>query len=85
MFVLMGQVGRPGMPEEARKLAGSVDAVTPTVAIIKRGQKTGIFHKGDADTMARCFWYAVQGIMERMTAGDELASLEPEWIVSMLK
>ena len=85
MFVLMGQVRRKGMPEEARKLAESTDAVTPTVAIIKRGQKAGIFHKGDADTMARCFWYAVQGIMEQMTAGDALATPEPEWIVAMLK
>ena len=85
MFVLMGQVKRKGMPEEARKLAESVDAVSPTVAIIKRGQEAGVFHKGDADAMARCFWYAVQGIMEQMTAGDVLATPEPEWIVAMLR
>ena len=85
MFVLMGQVRRPGMPEEARKLAASVDAVTPTIAIIKRGQKAGIFHKGDAETMARCFWYAVQGIMEQMNTDDKLATPEPEWIVAMLR
>ena len=85
MFVLMGQVRRPGMPEEARKLAESVDAVTPTISLIKRGQKAGIFHKGDAETMARCFWYAVQGIMEQMTADSTLKTPDPEWIVGILK
>ena len=85
MFVLMGQVRRPGMPEEARKLAESVDAFTPMVKLIRRGQKEGIFHKGDADTMARCFWYSVQGIMEQMATDKQLKTPEPEWIVGMLK
>lgn len=85
MFVLMGQVRRKGMPKEARELAESVDAASVTVKIIKRGQQAGIFHEGDADVMARCFWYAVQGIMEQMTAGDEPATPEPEWIVAMLR
>lgn len=85
MFVLMAQVRRPGMPEEARKLAESTDAVTPTVKLIRQGQKTGIFHKGDAETMARCFWYAVQGIMEQMAADERMKTPEPEWIVGILK
>lgn len=85
MFVLMGQVRRPGMPEEARRLAESADAVTPTVKLIRRGQKAGVFHKGDAETMARCFWYAVQGIMEQMAADERMKTPEPEWIVGMLR
>ena len=85
MFVLMGQVRRTGMPEEARKLAESADALVPTVRMIKRGQKDGVFHKGDADTMARCFWYAVQGIMEQMATDPEMKAPDPEWIVAMLK
>lgn len=85
MFVFMGQVRRVGMPEEARKLALSADAVTPTVKLIKQGQKTGIFHKGDADTMARCFWASVQGIMEEMSADRNMKIPDPEWIVAILK
>ncbi len=73
------------MPEEARKLAESVDAVSPTVKLIERGQKTGIFHKGDAETMAVCFWCAVQGIMEQMAADERMKAPEPEWIVGMFK
>ena len=85
MFVLMGQVRRVGMPEEARRLAQSVDAVTPTVNIIKKGQKEGIFRKGDADTMARCFWASLQGIMEEMSADKNMKAPDPEWLVSMLR
>ena len=85
MFVFMGQVRRVGMPEEARRLAQSVDAVAPTVRLIKKGQKDGVFHKGDAETMARCFWASVQGIMEQMSADKSRKAPEPEWIVSILK
>ncbi len=85
MFILMGRVRRPGMPEEARALAGSADAFTPTVKMIKKGQKEGIFHKGDADTMAKCFWCAVQGIMEQMATDDTMKPPDPEWIVAILK
>ncbi|MCR4990351.1 MAG: hypothetical protein K6A38_05735 [Lachnospiraceae bacterium] len=45
----------------------------------------GVFHKGDADTMARCFWCAVQGIMEQMAADDRMKTPDPEWIVAILK
>ena len=85
MFVFMGQVRRVGMPEEARRLALSADAVTPTVKLIKKGQKLGVFRKGNADTMARCFWASVQGIMEEMSADKEMKTPDPEWIVSMLR
>ena len=85
MFVLMAQVRRPGMPEEARKLAESVDAVAPTVKLIKKGQKEGVFHKGNAETMAVAFWASVQGIMEYRTINRDMKMPEPEWIVAMLK
>ena len=44
-----------------------------------------VFHKGDAETMARCFWASVQGIMEQMSADKSMKAPEPEWIVSILK
>ena len=85
MFVFMGQARRVGMPEEARHLAQSADAVAPTVRLIKKGQKTGVFRKGNADTMARCFWASVQGIMEEMSADKDMKTPDPEWIVAMLR
>ena len=82
---LMAQVRRPGMPEEARKLAKSADAITPTVRMIKKGQKAGIFHKGDAETMAICFWASVQGIMETIAMNKNMKTPDSEWIVAMLR
>lgn len=85
MFVLMGQVRRAGMPEDARKIALSVDTVDFTAALISKGQKDGIFHKGDAKLMSRCFWASVQGIMEEMAMDKSMAAPDPEWIVGMLR
>lgn len=85
MFVLMGQMRRTGMPEEARKLAASVKTMESTAKLIKAGQKTGVFHKGDALLMSKCFWSSVQGIMEEMAMDKVMKAPNPEWIVAMLK
>ncbi len=85
MFVLMGQARRAGMPEEARKVALSVDAVDFTAGLISKGQKNGIFHKGDAKLMSRCFWASVQGIMEEMAMDKSMETPDPEWIVGLLR
>lgn len=85
MFVLMGQVRRNGMPEEARSLAASVNSIDFTAALIARGQKDGIFREGDPVLMARCFWASVQGIMEEMAMDKEMEVPDPEWLVAMLR
>ncbi|MCR4787522.1 MAG: TetR/AcrR family transcriptional regulator [Lachnospiraceae bacterium] len=85
MFVLMGQVRRAGMPEEARQIAASIDTFGMTAELIKAGQKKGIFHKGDVLLMSKCFWASVQGIMEEMAMDKDMKAPSPEWIVSMLK
>ncbi len=85
MFVLMGQARRPGMPEEARNIASSVDTVDYTAKMISEGQKAKIFHEGDPVTMSRCFWASVQGIMEEMALYKEMTPPDPEWIVGMLR
>ena len=85
MFVLMSQARRPGMPEEARQIAMSVDTIGSTVPLIKQGQKTGLFHKGDAELMSACFWASVQGIMEEMAMDSTMKAPDPKWIVSILR
>lgn len=85
MFVLMGQARRPGMPEEARRLASSVSSIESTAMLIEAGQKSGVFHEGDAKTMSYAFWAAVQGIMEEMAVDKNMKAPDPEWIVAMLK
>ena len=63
----------------------SVDSIKSTAKMIKAGQKSGIFRKGDPNLLSVCFWSAVQGIMEEMSLDPDMKAPDPEWIVSMLK
>ncbi|MCR5095008.1 MAG: TetR/AcrR family transcriptional regulator [Lachnospiraceae bacterium] len=85
MFVLMGQVRRNGMPEQARRIADSVDSVGFTAQLIERGQQAGIFREGDSRLLARCFWASVQGIMEEMALDPGMEAPDPAWLVDMLR
>ena len=85
MFVLMSQARRNGMPEEARQVALAVDSISTTAKMIEAGQKAGVFRKGDATLLSRCFWASVQGIMEEMSIDKTMDSPDPEWIVGILK
>lgn len=85
MFVLMGQVRRKGMPEEAREVALSVDTIDTTAKMIEVGQQTGVFRKGDAKLLSRCFWASVQGVMEEMAMDKEMQTPDPAWIIAILK
>ncbi len=84
MFVLMSQVRRNGMPEEARQIALSVDTARDTAALIKKGQKAGVFRSGDALLLSRCFWACVQGIMEEMAMDKDMKEPDPKWIMAIL-
>ena len=85
MFVLMGQVRRSGMPEEARKEAAAVNSIDFTATLIAKGQKEGVFRAGDPILLSRCFWASVQGIMEEMAMDKEMEVPDPEWLVTMLR
>jgi len=85
MFVLMSQVRRKGMPEEARQVALSVGSVETTAKMIEAGQKQGAFRKGDPMLLSRCFWASVQGIMEEMAMDKEMKTPGPEWIMAILR
>ena len=63
----------------------SLGSIESTEKIIKEGQRLGLFHKGNANLMSKCFWASVQGIMEEMAADKEMKAPEPEWIISMLR
>ena len=84
MLVLMGQAIRSGMPEEAREVALSVDSVKDTAALIKKGQKAGVFRSGDPSLLSRCFWASVQGVMEEMAMDKAMKAPDPEWIMALL-
>lgn len=85
MFILMGQARRVGMPEEARRIALSVNAIEDSVKIIQKGQETGVFREGDSKLLSMCFWATVQGIMEEMAIHKDMEMPNPEWIMAILK
>ena len=85
MFVLMSQARRPGMPEEARKIALNVNQIDATAEMIRKGQKSGVFRKGDAKLLATVFWASVQGVMEEMAMNPDMKTPDPEWICGILR
>lgn len=85
MFVLMGQARRKGMPEEAHKLALTVDTIESSSKLIAYGQKMKVFHEGDPLLMSTCFWASVQGIMEEIAGNPDMPFPDPKWIVAMLR
>lgn len=85
MFILMGQARRVGMPEEARKIALSVNAIEESAKIIEEGQEKGVFREGDSKLLSMCFWATVQGIMEEMAMHEDMKAPDVEWIMAILK
>lgn len=85
MFVLMSQARRAGMPEEARKIALSVDQIERSASLIALGQQKGVFREGDSLLLSTCFWTAVQGLMEEMAYNEALQPPSPEWIMAIIR
>lgn len=85
MFILMGQARRVGMPEEARKIALSVNTIEESAKMIQKGQETGVFREGDSKLLSMCFWATVQGIMEEMAIHKDMEMPNAEWIMAILK
>lgn len=84
MFVLMGQARKSGMPEDIRRIAEQVNTSKETAKIIRKGQKKGVFRKGDAMRLSVTFWAAVQGIMEEMAVNKDYKAPDPAWITAIL-
>ena len=85
MFILMGQARRVGMPEEARKIALSVNTIEESAKMIQKGQENGVFRPGDSKLLSMCFWATVQGIMEEMAMHEGMDTPDVEWIMAILK
>lgn len=85
MFVLMAQAQKPGIPEDIRSLALSVDQIEFSSKIIKEGQKTGNIRKGDPISLSTAFWCSVQGLMEKYAVSPEMKLPEIDWILDILR
>lgn len=85
MFVLMAQAQKPGMPEEIRKLALSVDQIRFSADLTEQGQRSGSIRDGDPIALSNAFWCAVQGIMEYHAAMPDMPLPETQWIIDILR
>jgi len=84
MFVLMGQARKSGIPSEIREIAEKMNISQETAKIIQKGQKEGIFRKGDALNLSITFWAAVQGIMEEMAINKKYVAPDPDCLIAIL-
>lgn len=85
MFVLMSQARRPGIPEDIRQLALSVDQIEFSAEIIRKGQEQGCIKEGDPMALSFAFWCSIQGIMEQHLITPEYALPKAEWITDILR
>lgn len=85
MFVLMNNARRPGIPEQIRNVALSVNQVERSVKVIKEGQKSGSMRQGDAAVLSATFWSCIQGIMEEHAIKPEQPLPETSWVMAILK
>lgn len=86
MFVFMAQAlyGEP-VSENAKKLLAGLDAITPTVAIVERGQREGTIREGDPRALSIAFWCAIQGIAEELAVNPGMPCPESTWIVDIVR
>ncbi|MCR4779901.1 MAG: TetR/AcrR family transcriptional regulator [Ruminiclostridium sp.] len=85
MFVLMAQAQKPGIPEEIRQLALTVDQISFSAGLIEQGQKLGSIREGDPLALSNAFWCSVQGIMEYHAAMPEMPLPKTEWILDIIR
>lgn len=85
MFVLMAQAQRPGMPEEIRETALTVDQISFSAEIIRKGQEAGLIRDGDPVALSNAFWCSVQGIMEYHAANPGTPLPETDWLLDILR
>ena len=85
MFVLMNNARRPGIPEQIRSVALSVNQVERSVKVIKQGQKDGSIKKGDPLMLSTVFWSSLQGVMEAHAANPGSALPNPDWLLDILR
>ena len=86
MFVLMSQATfHENGPQSARDMVHAFDAITPTVEIIKQGQREGSIRAGDPTALAVAYWGAIQGIAEELAFQPLTPLPESTWIVDIVR
>jgi len=86
MFILMRQaVQNEAAPTDVRELLTQVDIITPCIALIEAGQRSGCIRPGNPRALSITFWRTIQGIAEEIAIQPDTPCPEAEWIVDMLR
>lgn len=86
MFILMSNAFyHEGIPEEAKKIASTINFYEETMPVIVRGQQNGTIRQGDPLSLATTFWTALQGVIQMYAINEASKLPEPEWIVDIIK
>lgn len=86
MFVLMGNaLLDEAIPPRAKEMLAGFDVNTPTVEVVRRGQREGTIRAGDPLALSIAFWAAIQGIAEELALYPDMPCPEPEWIVDIVR
>ncbi|MFL0269356.1 TetR/AcrR family transcriptional regulator [Candidatus Clostridium radicumherbarum] len=86
MFLLMSQAANSeAAPEKVKEMLRNLDAITPVLTVIKKGQQLGEIKSGNPTALAVAYWGAVQGIAESYAMRPELPLPESSWVVDILR
>lgn len=86
MFILMGNAFyNEGIPEEAKKIASSINFYKETMPVIVRGQQDGTIRQGNPLSLATTFWTALQGIIQIYALNEDVQLPDSEWIVDIIR
>ena len=86
MFVLMNQaLHNKALPPTVRELLPQLDIITPSIPLIKAGQKNMTIKDGDPYALSLAFWSAVNGIAEIIAVMPDAPCPEAAWVVDILR
>jgi AcrR family transcriptional regulator len=86
MFLLMSQAANSETaPEKVKEMLRGLDAITPVIPVIERGQQLGEIKSGNPTALAVAYWGAVQGIAESYAMHPEFPLPESSWVVDILR
>lgn len=86
MFLLMAQsLKSETTPDSVKKLLSGLDAISPLLPVIQRGQELGQIKEGNPVALAVAYWSAVQGVAESCALQPKLPLPESSWIVDIIR
>ena len=86
MFVFMNQAMRnDSVSPDIRKLLNQMDNITPSIPLIRAGQKDKTIKDGDPYALSIAFWSSINGIAEMVALLPDAPCPEPGWVIDIIR